>query len=129
MVHIRLEELEEYAKNNNVQIMQKDGINFLLDYIKKNNIKNILEIGSAIGYSSIKMALLNQNIKVLTLEKDSNMYDIACKNIELFNLKSQINIINIDALDFTTDSKFDLIFIDAAKSQYIKFFEMFFKKF
>ena len=43
-------ELEEYAKKNNVPIMQPDGIKFLKNYIEKNNIKNILEIGSAIGY-------------------------------------------------------------------------------
>ena len=64
MVHIRIEELEEYAKENNIPIMQKDGIDFLTNYIKENNIKNILEIGSAIGYSAIKMTLVDNDIKV-----------------------------------------------------------------
>ena len=125
MVHVRLEELEEYAKINNIPIMQKDGIEFLIDYIKKNNIKDILEIGTAIGYSSIKMALIDKNIKITTIEKDKDRYELAIKNIEEFNLNNQINVIFGDALEIEINKKFDLIFIDAAKSQYIKFFEKF----
>lgn len=125
MVHIRLGDLENFAHLNNVPIMQKDGIEFLLDYIKNNNIKDILEIGSAIGYSSIKMALLDPKISITTLEKDSKMYSIAHENIDKFNLNNQIEIVNVDALLYETDKKFDLIFIDAAKSQYIKFFELY----
>ena len=123
MVHIRIEELEEYAKINNVPIMQKDGIEFLVNYIKENNIKNILEIGSAIGYSSIKMALINDEIKVTTIERDKERFNIAKNNINNFNLNDRIKIINGDALEIDIEEKFDLIFIDAAKSQYIKFFE------
>ena len=49
-----LKEIEEYAKEKNVPIMLKDGIEYLCNYIEKNQIKNILEIGTAIGYSAIK---------------------------------------------------------------------------
>ena len=122
MVHIRIKDLEEYAKINHVPIMLKDGIEFLTDYIKKNNIKSILEIGTAIGYSSIKMALVNDDIKITTIERDSNMYNEALKNIKAFNLDNRINVIYSDALDVELNDKYDLIFIDAAKSQYIKFF-------
>lgn len=128
MVHIRIEDLEEYAFQKNIPIMQKDGIEFLIKYIKDNNIKNILEIGSAIGYSAIKMALVSEDVKVTTIERDKERYDIAVDNINKFNLNNQINIINADALEFSLDNltyKYDLIFIDAAKSQYIKFFEKF----
>ena len=123
MVHIRLEEIEKYASINNIPIMQKDGIEFLTDYIKKNNIKNILEIGSAIGYSAIKMALVDNNIKVTTIERDKERFDLAVKNINEFNLNDRINIILGDALETDIEGIYDLIFIDAAKSQYIKFFE------
>lgn len=123
MVHIRIEDLEKYAKENNVPIMLKSGIDYLTKYIKVNNVKNILEIGSAIGYSAIKMALVNSDISVTTIERDINMYNEAVKNINAFNLSNQIKIINADALDVDIIGKFDLIFIDAAKSQYIKFFE------
>lgn len=125
MVHLRLEELEKYAQENNVPIMQKDGIEFLTNYIKENNVKSILEIGSAIGYSAIKMALVNTNIKVTTIERDVDRYNIAVKNIKNFNLDNRIKIINGDALEIDLNDKYDLIFIDAAKSQYIKFFEKF----
>ena len=121
MVHIRV--IEEYAKENNVPIMMKDGIEFLTNYIKENNVKTILEIGSAIGYSAIRMALVDKDIKVITIERDTNRYNEAVKNIKEFNLENQIEIINADALEYTTDKQFDLIFIDAAKAQYIKFFE------
>ena len=125
MVHLRIEEIEKYAKIENIPIMQKDGIDFLTNYIKENNIKNILEIGSAIGYSAIKIALVDTDIKVTTIERDIDRYNIAVKNINDFDLNDRINIINADALNITLNNKFDLIFIDAAKSQYIKFFEKF----
>ena len=125
MVHIRIEDIEEYAKINNVPIMQKDGIEFLCNYIKENNITNILEIGTAIGYSAIKMCLVNSNIKVTTIERDVERYNIAIENINKFNLSDRINVILCDALEVDLTDKYDLIFIDAAKSQYIKFFEKF----
>ena len=116
-------ELEEYAFENNIPIMQKEGINFLIEYIKNNNIISILEIGSAIGYSAISIASINPNIKVTTIEKDIERYNIACKNINDFNMSNQIDIILGDALETNINGLFDLIFIDAAKSQYITFFE------
>jgi len=118
-----IEQIEKYAKEYNIPIMQKDGIEFLTNYIKKNNIKNILEIGSAIGYSAIKMALVSDDIKVTTIERDKERYDLAIDNIDKFNLNDRINIILGDALEINIEGDFDLIFIDAAKSQYIKFFE------
>lgn len=121
----RLKEIEEYAKINNVPIMECDGIDFLTNYIKENNIKTILEIGSAIGYSAIKMCLVDENIKVTTIERDEKRYLEAVKNIKEFNLEDRINIILDDAFNVELNDKFDLIFIDAAKSQYIKFFEKF----
>lgn len=120
---VRILEMEKYAALNNVPIMQKDGIEFLIDYIKKNDIKNILEIGSAIGYSAIRMALISDDIKITTIERDKSRYDIATENINDFNLNDRINIILGDALDINIEGTYDLIFIDAAKSGYVKFFE------
>ena len=119
MVHL----LEEYASKNNIPIMQKDGIDFLTNFIKENNIKNILEIGTAIGYSAIKMCLVSDDIKVTTIERDEERYNIAIKNIKEFKLEDRINAICADALDVEIDGNYDLIFIDAAKAQSIKFFE------
>ena len=120
-----MEEMELYAKENNIPIMQKNGILYLINYIKENNIKNILEIGSAIGYSSIMMASINSDIKVTTIEKDTDRYTIAVSNINKYNLGSQITIINDDACDVEIEGIYDLIFIDAAKGKNILFFEKF----
>lgn len=121
MVHLRV--IEKYAKENNIPIMMSDGIEFLTNYIKKNNIKKILEIGSAIGYSAIRMALVSDDINVVTIERDVERYNEAVSNINDFGLSERIKIINADALECRVEGKFDLIFIDAAKAQYIKFFE------
>ncbi len=121
MVHIL--DIKEYAKEHNVPIMQDAGIDYMCNYISDNNVKSILEIGSAIGYSAIRFASINENISVTTLEKDIDRYNEAVKNINSENLNDRIDIINCDALEYETDKKFDLVFIDAAKSQYIKFFE------
>lgn len=125
MVHVRVEDMEKYAHEFHVPIMLKDGITFLTDYIKKNKIKRILEIGCAIGYSSINMALVSDDIKITTIERDKKMYDKAIENIKAFNLNDRIDVIFGDALDVDVNENYDLIFIDAAKSQYIKFFEKF----
>lgn len=120
-------QIEKYAEEYNIPIMQKSGINFLTKYIAENNVKNILEIGSAIGYSAIKMALVNDKIKVTTIEKDNERYLTALKNIKEFDLEKRITLILGDALDIELGEKYDLIFIDAAKGQYIKFFEKYSK--
>ena len=120
-----MEELELYAKENNIPIMQKDGILYLCDYIKENNIKNILEIGSAIGYSSIMMASVNSDIKVTTIERDKDRYEMAISNIKKYNLEDRINIIYGDACDVEVEGNYDLIFIDAAKGKNTYFFEKF----
>ncbi len=120
-------QMEKYAEEYNIPIMEKSGINFLTKYIKDNNIKSILEIGSAIGYSAIKMALVNDNIKVTTIEIDSNRYFEALKNIKAFGLEKRITLILGDALDINLENEYDLVFIDAAKGQYTKFFEKYSK--
>ena len=117
-----LEEIEMYAKENRVPIMMKDGIEYLCQFIKDNNIKRILEIGSAIGYSSIKMALVSDDIEITTIEKDVLRYNIAVENINKFNLDKRIDIILGDALETEIDSLYDLIFIDASKGNNINFF-------
>lgn len=114
-------EIERYAKDNSIPIMQKDGIEFLINFILDKNIKNILEIGTAIGYSAIKMSLTGAY--VTTIERDSKRYEIALTNIKKFNLEDKINAIYADALDIDLTGEFDLIFIDAAKAQSINFFK------
>jgi len=119
-------EMENYAKEKNVPIIEKDSIAFIMKYIKANNIKNVLEIGSAIGYSAILMASSNQETKVTTIERDNERYMECLKNVKKAGMEKKINVVFQDALDLNlSDVTYDLIFIDAAKGQYTKFFEKF----
>ena len=120
-----VDEIEKYAYDNKIPIIQKEGLEFITNYVKKNNIKTILEIGSAIGYSAIKFALIDNDIKVTTIERDKDRFEKAILNIKKLGLNNRIAIHNIDAFDYFDDNKYDMIFIDAAKAQYTKFFEKF----
>lgn len=120
---VQLLDIKSKALENNIPIMQDAGIEFICNYIKNNNIKKVLEIGSAVGYSAINFALVKDDVEVVTIERDKERYNEAVNNINSMNLDSRITIYNEDALLFETCDRFDLIFIDAAKSQYIKFFE------
>lgn len=120
-----IESIKSYALENNVPIMQDAGINYLTNYIKKNKIEKILEIGTAIGYSAIMMCLVDSDVEVTTIERDEKRYLEAIKNIKKFKLEDRINLIYNDALEVKINDTYDLIFIDAAKAQNTKFFEKF----
>lgn len=120
-----IKEMKDYAKINNVPIMTEEGINYLLKYLKKNKIKDILEVGTAIGYSAIMMCGVAEDIKVTTIERDEKRYLEAIKNIKKADLEERIHLIYNDALNVKLEEKYDLIFIDAAKAQNRKFFERF----
>ena len=122
-------ELKTYAKEHKVPIILDSGLAFLEKIIKDNNPKKILEIGTAIGYSSIRMAKASDAI-IYTIERNEEMYNLAINNIKRANLENRINVIYKDALlayDDIKDNIFDIIFIDAAKAQYKKFFDIYSK--
>lgn len=121
-VEDKIKELEVSARSRGIPIMMSDGIDYLCNYINENNIKNILEIGSAIGYSAIRMALVDKDIKITTIERDNERYNEAVRNIDEFSLGGQIEIILGDAMDTEVNGLYDLIFIDASKGHNIDFF-------
>lgn len=123
----KIKSIEKYAKEENVPIMLPDGIEYLTRFIQDNNIKSVLEIGTAIGYSAIRMALVDNDIKVTTIERDKKRYDIAIENIKDFNLDNRIKVIYGDAMDVNIDGLYDLIFIDASKGHSIDFFNKYSK--
>ena len=125
MLDSLIRQMKEYALDNNVPIMTEGGINYLTKYIKKNNVKNILEVGTAIGYSAILMCSVDEDICVTTIERDEKRYLEALKNIKKAKLEDRIDLIYHDALDVSVDGEYDLIFIDAAKAQNRNFFEKF----
>ncbi len=116
-------EMEEYAKEKNVPIMEKEGITFLQNYIEEKNIKTVLEIGTAIGYSAALMSL--KGAKVTSIERDNERYEKAKYFVNKIGLNDNITLIHSDAFDTNITEKYDLIFIDAAKAQNIKFIEKF----
>lgn len=120
-----IDQIKEYAIANNVPIMSESGIRFLTNYIKDNNIKDILEVGTAIGYSAIMMAIVSEDVHITTIERDEKRYLEAIKNVKKMDLEDRIHLIYKDAFDVKLNDKFDLIFIDAAKAQNTKFFEKF----
>lgn len=118
-----ISEIKLYARKNDVPIMQDQSQQFICEYIKNHNYKKILEIGTAIGYSTIQFAKTSPDVKVTSIELDIDRFIKARQNVEDCNLQDRITLINENALDTQLDDKFDLIFIDGPKAQYIKFFE------
>jgi predicted O-methyltransferase YrrM len=118
-------EMEQYAEAHHVPIMQLSGIEALSQILRIQNPKAILEIGTAIGYSAIRMAKALPNTSIVTIERDTSRVEVAKQFIAKSNVESQITVIEGDALEVELDSKstFDAVFIDAAKGQYMKFFE------
>lgn len=117
--------MEKYAIEHNVPIIEKKSIAFIMRYIKEHNVLNVLEIGSAIGYSAILMASSTKDVMVTTIERDETRYMECLKNVKKCGMEKKINVVFQDALELnlSEELKYDLIFIDAAKGQYIKFFE------
>lgn len=120
-----LREIEKFAKENNVPIIQKEGAKFLEFMVSMKEPKRILELGTAIGYSSI---LMNKAAKgkchITTIERDDTMVEYATENIKKYKLENNIKIISGDCLEVLEklDEKFDLIFMDAGKGHYNHFF-------
>ena len=123
--HTYLREMKEYAKRENIPIMQEEGIDYLTTFIISHQIKEVLEIGTAIGYSAIMMALCYPKIKITSIERDEKRYLEALKNVKMFGLEDRIKLLFRDAFDVKISDKFDMIFIDAAKGQNTNFFKKF----
>ena len=124
-IYKNITEIKKVALDNDIPIMQDETIDFITDYIEKNKVRTILEVGTAVGYSAIMMASSNPLVRVVSIEKDKNRYIEAVKNIKKVNLEDRITLIFNNALDVKLDEKFDLIIIDAAKSKNLDFFSHF----
>ncbi|WP_277679321.1 O-methyltransferase [Gracilibacillus dipsosauri] len=121
--------LELEAQNDHVPIMDQISMDFLVQLLRIKNAKKILEIGTAIGYSALQMSQVSNEIQVVTVERDVNMFERALSNIEKLKKQKQIHPIFGDALKVQQEveerAPYDLLFIDAAKGQYQKFFELY----
>ncbi len=118
------EKMEQYAKENNVPIITKDGLDILISKVEEVNPKKILEIGTAIGYSALKMSE-HSDAKITTVEREGDLVDVAKENIQKTGNK-KIKIIHSDFLEFDLqDEVYDFVYVDGAKAQYYNFFKHF----
>lgn len=121
----QLLEMERFAKENEVPISQPESIRMIEILLKLMNAKEILEVGSAIGYSAIRMSRAS-NAKVTTIELSEEMADLAEANIKKAGLEEKISLIRGDGVKVLEkmdgEGIFDVIFVDAAKGQYMEFF-------
>lgn len=116
--------LEEYAKKNSVPISQPETIKLIELLISIGNVKRILEIGTAIGYSAIRMAYAGAE-HIDTIEINADTAELALRNISEAEVKNAVTVHKGDAKEILPllDNEYDLIFIDAAKGQYDEFFK------
>ncbi|MBE3571117.1 MAG: O-methyltransferase [Bacillales bacterium] len=124
-----IQEMEQLAKEEHVPIMESAGIETMLQFMRIQKPKKILEIGTAIGYSAIRIAKANIGSEIVTIERDETRYHQAVQFIRRAGLENRISVILGDALELAAEAgkmgPFDAIFIDAAKGQYQKFFVMY----
>lgn len=119
--------IKEEALKNHVPIIEDDSLEYIANILKEKKPNKILEIGTAVGYSAINFSkyLVGEGAKVLTIEIKEQMYEKAIQNITLMGLQDKIEVINADATKYlkNINEQFDVVFIDAAKGQYLVFLE------
>ncbi|MCM3765382.1 O-methyltransferase [Neobacillus niacini] len=124
-----LMEMEAYAKEHEVPIMELVGIETMLQLLRLHRSGKILEVGTAIGYSALRMAVALPEAKIITIERDEERIQLAKAFIGRSGHERRITLIEGDALEVEKQvsdyAPFDAIFIDAAKGQYQKFFELY----
>lgn len=126
-----LEKLRREAEEDEIPVILPDTEELILAIARLKRPENILEIGTAAGYSALCFAEAIPDAKIVTLEKSEDMAQLASKNIEAAGRSHQIEVICCDAADPDVYDRimdkygndFDLVFIDAAKSHYDKFWE------
>lgn len=122
-------ELEKYAKENEVPIMERDSLYCLLQILDIQKPQRILELGTAIGYSALKMADKLPRAEIISVERDEERYKQAIHNIERYGAADRVKVLLTDAIEgaeeISSYGPFDAIFIDAAKAQYEKFFHIY----
>ncbi|PKI05534.1 methyltransferase [Staphylococcus xylosus] len=123
-----IETLRMFAEENSVPIVDRLTLEMIKQVIRLHKPTNILEIGTAIGYSAMQFASISKEIQVTTIERDEEMINKAKANIDLYGFNDQVKLVEGNALEQfnqVNDHTYDMIFIDAAKAQSKKFFELY----
>ncbi len=116
-----LNKIKEKALEEHIPIIMDDTLEVIENYLKEKNVKRILEIGTAVGYSAICFTkVLSEDGIIDTIERDEKRLEQAKINIEKAEVKEKINIYEGDAVEIlpTLNEKYDVVFIDAAKGKY-----------
>lgn len=116
-------DMEQFAKEYDVPISQPETIKMIELLIRLGRISNILEVGTAIGYSAIRMVNAGAE-HIDTIEINQDAARVAAENVKRAKAEDKIHIIKGDAKEIlpTLSGEYDMIFIDAAKGQYNEFF-------
>ena len=121
-----LKSLREKAskEENYAPIVTRDTAQFLKTFLSILKPKRVLEIGTAIGYSSILMASVTpEDTEIITIERYEKAADIAIENIFAAGFEKKIRVVRGEAAEVLEwlDGDFDLVFMDGAKGQYVEF--------
>ncbi len=123
--HGHIAEMEKYAKEKDVPISQPESIRFVEVLLKIAGAKKVLELGTAIGYSAIRMTNAC-GAEIVTVELSDEMADEAEKNFLRAGVDKKVTLLRGDARQIVADMPgegvFDAVFVDAAKGQYMEFF-------
>lgn len=124
-------ELKDEARKEHIPVVHNEAGRFLAVLLSILKPEKILEIGTAIGFSAILMhEACGGNVKITTIERDAQMIKRAKENLKKAGISEDVTILEGDAAEKISEAEgvFDFVFIDAAKGQYMKFFQEISKK-
>lgn len=115
--------IEEFARQENIPIIQHEVVAYFRVLLQTLQPKAILEVGTAIGFSALLMAENVPDASIVTIDRNPEMIDLAKENFAKYDKDRQITLIEGDAADVLSnlDQEFDFVFLDSAKSKYIVF--------
>lgn len=122
----KLEKIKVEARKRHIPVLQDKSLEVIETILEIKKPKNILEVGTAVGFSALTFSKhLAEGGKIVTMELNEEMFKEATENIKAFNMENVISVVHTDAYEYmkTLNETFDVIFIDAAKGQYIKYLE------
>ena len=111
------------CREKHIPVVRKQTAKLLCELIEKNKPQNILELGTAVGYSGTLMLLSNENSNLVTVEINKEFCELAKQTFDKYKVQDRVHIINNDILSYlqAETTQFDFIFLDGPKGQYVKY--------
>lgn len=122
-----LEQLEKFARENHIPVLLDDSAKFLAEFVSKKEFKNVLEIGTAVGYSGSIILLSSEQAQLTTIEKNEESFNKAINTFAKLNLTTRVSQILGDGFEEIQklrdeNKKYDFIFLDGPKGQYLFYY-------